>query len=372
MIRDSGIGGNWTDPASGRAASDAPLLFPSADGPGRPSGAASPAVGSETASIGAWPLGPVLVGALCATALVSIVVRDVLALRAHWAAVLTLAVAVVTGLLLARHLNRPLQNLSRRAEQLAVRYTGRAVMRGRNESKNLVASFEAMTGALLAQLERLQALHLDEMQNSMELQRRYALMRLLRELSTAALECERLEQVLERAVEELGAYLDWPIGRVLFATETGPAAERARRSVWFVTERERFARFITASEDAAADRSALGLIGRADATGMPHWVTDLARLDGWPRRDLALQSGLKSGFVIPIAPDGTAPAFIEFFADHRVEASVEMVELIEAIQTELWQAGERRRKRSDLDGSTHRLPAHDSRAGLDALRAAGP
>jgi hypothetical protein len=372
MIRDSGIGGNWTDPASSRAVAQAPLLFPSADGPERRSGAGSPALAPADVSISAWPLAPALIGALCGTALVSIALHDVLALPAHWAALLTLALAVVAGWLLARRLNRPLQNLSRRAEQLAVRYTGRAVVRGHNESKNLEASFEAMTGALLSQLERLQGLHLDEMQNSLELQRRYALMRLLRDLSTAALECERLDQVLERAVEELGAYLDWPIGRVLFAGETVAAGERARRSVWFVTERERFARFITASEDAATDRSAHGLIGRADATGMPHWVTDLARLDGWPRRDLALQTGLKSGFVIPIAPDGTAPAFIEFFADHRVEASVEMVELIEAIQTELWQAGERRRKRFDLDASTHRLPAPESRSGLDALRAAGP
>ncbi|HUD24506.1 MAG TPA: GAF domain-containing protein [Burkholderiaceae bacterium] len=363
MIRDSGTGGNWTDTACGRPESQAPLPFPSADGPGRLPVAGGPTVSAAaTDSIHPWPLAPVLIATLCGTVLFSIALRDALAVRADWAAALTLAVAALAGLLLARNFNRPLQTLSARAEQLAVRYTGRAVARGRNESENLVASFEAMTDALLAQLERLKGLHLDELQNSLELQRRYALMRLLRDLSTAALECERLDQVLERALEELGGYLDWPIGRVLFTGEA--AGERVRRSVWFVTERERFARFITASEDAAADRSAHGLIGRADATGMPHWVTDLARLDGWARRDLAVQSGLKSGFVIPIAADAATPAFIEFFSDHRIEASVEMVELIEAIHTDLWQAGERRRKRTGLEAS--------ARPRQDALGAAGP
>ena len=369
MIRDSATGGNWTDTASGRPMPQAPLPFPSADGPGRLPIDAGPTAAAPTDSIRSWPLAPTLIGTLCATVLFSMALRDVLAVRADWAAVLTLAAAALAGALLARHLNRPLQRLSARAEQLAVRYTGRAVLRGRNESQNLVASFEAMTNALLAQLERLRGLHLDELQNSLELQRRYALMRLLRDLSTAALECERLDQVLERALQELGGYLDWPIGRVLFAGDAG-GGERVRRSVWFLSERERFARFITASEDATADRSAHGLIGRADATGMPHWVTDLARLDGWARCDLAVQSGLKSGFVIPIVVDGATPAYIEFFADHRVEASAEMVELIEAIHTDLWQVGERRRKRYGLDASARR-PEADARPRLDVLGAAG-
>jgi hypothetical protein len=215
----------------------------------------------------------------------------------------------------------------------------RGLGRGRNEVQNLVASFEAMTGALLGQLERHKGLHLEELQNSLELQRRYALMRVLRNLSTAALECEHFEQVLERAVEELGGYLDWPIGRVLIV------GEAAERSFWFVADAERFAQFISASQGLGAEHSGHGLIGLAGATGMPHWVTDLERLQQWERLEVAVQSGLKSGFAIPIPGDGSTHAFIEFFSDHRVEASAEMIELVDAIHTELWQAGQWRRER---------------------------
>jgi GAF domain/HAMP domain len=282
-------------------------------------------------------------------------------------AAVTLAVAALGGVMLARRLGRPIRTLSARAESLAVRYTGRAVDRSGNEMHRLAASFDAMTAALLSQLDRLKGLHLDELQNSLELQRRYALMRLLRDLSTAAHECESLEQVLERALEELGGYLDWPIGRVLFVDEQRPRGDPDRRSVWFATERERFAGFISASEALPQDPTAQGLIGRANATGMPHWVTDLGRLEAWRRRDLAMQSGLKSGFVIPIAASGSTHAFIEFFSDHRVEASAEMLELIEAIHSELWQAGERRRDQLQRNGHDAPPAGRDSLPELDTL-----
>lgn len=325
----------------------APLAFPSADGPGhQPLVATAPSSSASPKHMAApWPIAPVLVGALCCIGALSIALHDALGLRAGWVAVLTLAIAAPTGLLLARRLNRPIRALARRAEQLSVRFTGCGVMRGRNDLQNLVASFDAMTGGLLAQLERLKGLHLEEMQNSLELQRAYALMRVLRNVSTAALECEHLEQVLERAVEELGGYLDWPVGRVLIIGEPAEGREPAERSSWFVSEPERFAAFMSASETLGAEHCPHGPIGLAGTTGMPHWVTDLDRLQQWPRRDMAVQSGLRSGFVIPIAGDGSTHAFIEFFSDHRVEASAEMIELIEAIHTELWQAGQWRRAR---------------------------
>jgi hypothetical protein len=346
MIRNSGTGGNRTDGAFAGAMPADPLPFPSADGPG-PS-LARPGLSEPGPTPGAprpWPITPVLVSALCGIGGLSIALHDGLGLRAIWVAALTLVIAAPAGLMLARRLNRPIQALSARAEQLALHYTGRAVSHCHNDIQNLMASFDAMTGALLAQLERLKGLHLEEMQNSLELQRRYALMRVLRNVSTAALECERLEQVLERTVDELGGYLDWPIGRVLLVGEPFERYGPPQRSVWFVADPERFASFISASEALGAEYCAHGLIGLAGTTGMPHWVTDLNRLQQWQRHDAAVQSGLQSGFVIPIAGDGSTHAFLEFFSDHRVEASAEMIELIEAIHSELWQAGEWRRDR---------------------------
>jgi hypothetical protein len=368
MIRKSGIGGKRMDNASAGPVLADPLLFPNADGPGPSPGApGSPDSAPRPVATRPWPITPVLISALCTIGGLSTALHDGLGLRAGWVALLTLAIAAPAGLMLARRLNRPIQALSARAEQLAVRYTGRAVGHGRNDIQNLVAAFDAMTGALLAQLERLKGLHLEELQNSLELQRRYALMRVLRNVSTAALECDQLEQVLERTVEELGGYLDWPIGRVLIVGDVelpGPA----QRSVWFMAEPERFDAFVSASEALGAEFCAHGLIGLAGTTGMPHWVTDLDRLAQWQRHDVAVRSGLKSGFVIPIAGDGSTHAFLEFFSDHRVEASAEMIELIEAIHTELWQAGQWRRDRLRRSQAVTRSGAPDP---LPVLQAVG-
>jgi hypothetical protein len=353
------------DTASGGSMLAGPLPFPSADGPGPTRTASRPSDPLPAPSAARpWPMGPALVGAVCGVDMLFIALHDGLGLRAGWVTALALVIAVSAGLLLARRLKRPIRALASRAEQLAVRYTGHAVQRSRNEMQDLVVSFEAMTGALLAQIERLKGLHLEELQNSLELQRRYALMRLLRNLSTAALECEHHEQLLERAVEELGGYLDWPIGRVLIV------ADGSERSVWFVGQADRFAAFIAASEGLGGERCPHGLIGLAGATGMPHWATDLDRLRQWQRHEVAVQSGLKSGFAIPIPGDGSTHAFLEFFADHRVEASAEMVELIDAIHTELWQAGQRRKERLRQGLAAARSAAADRPRQLDALGAA--
>ena len=65
-------------------------------------------------------------------------------------------------------------------------------------------------------------------------------------------------------------------------------------------------------------------------------------------------------------------AFIEFFSDHRVEASAEMIELIEAIQTELWRAGERNKERHRHARSAASRESADHLGGPDAFGAATP
>jgi len=347
-----------------------PLFFPSADGPGLPTAGVEPVERPYQPFAGRpWAIAPVLVAGLCAAGILPFALHDGLGLPSPWAAVLTLAAVAPAGLMLARRLSRPLQALSRRAEQLSVRYTGQAVRSGRNDMRNLMASFEAMTQALLLQLERLKALHLEEMQSGLELQRRYALMRVLRNVASAALECERFDQVLERAVEELGGYLDWPIGRVLIVGEPTDGLDPAQRSSWFVAQADRFAPFVAASESEGAEFSEHGPIGLAGSTGMPHWVTDLAMLRQWQRGEAARQCGLKSGFVIPIAGDGSSHAFLEFFSNHRVEASAEMIELIEAIHVELWQAGQWRRRRASVAAAA-RAPAVPAAPSLHMMGAA--
>ncbi|MCU0951297.1 MAG: response regulator [Burkholderiaceae bacterium] len=282
------------------------------------------------------------------------VVMHQLGLGLHLAAVFaaTVAAAIVLGLLMMRCLVEPARQLTQRAEEMAQRYAGRSVTRRGNEFDALFSAFDAMTDALLAHSERLKHAHLNELQNSLELQRQYALMRLLRGLAAAANESDSVDQALERAVEEIGEYLDWPIGRAaLIEDGEDLAGGMPTRSIWFVRERARFAGFMEASQALGPTRRVSGLSGRAYMSGMPHWVSDLSQLPDFRRRDIALACGLKSGVVIPVVARGHIMALIEFFADHRVEASAEMLELVEAIGVELSRVAERHRAERDLRAS---------------------
>ncbi len=260
----------------------------------------------------------------------------------------TLLFALLLGLVLTRTLIRPIHRLTDRAEELSLRFAGRGVPRDGSDFDALIGAFDAMTEALLAHSDRLRRAHMTELQNSLELQRQYALMRLLRGLATAANESETAERTLQQALTEVGEYLDWPIGRVALLGEDGADEQAPPRSLWFVRDRARFAPFIEATEEQPLARSVHGLIGRAYISGMPHWVSDLSRLSEWRRGDSAQRCGLHTGVVIPVTARGHVTAFIEFFTDHRVEATAEMLELVEAIGAELSRVAERQQAEREL------------------------
>jgi PAS domain S-box-containing protein len=265
----------------------------------------------------------------------------------------TVGGAILLGWAMTRRLVRPMRAVIERAEELSLRHAGRAVPKQGSEFDRLLAAFDAMTEALLGHSERLQRAHLTELQNSLELQRQYALMRLLRGLAAAANESDSVEQTLAAALQEIGDYLDWPVGRVV-ALPAGVAMDAADdaavpvTSHWYVRDERRFAGFVEASDAGSLAKSVQGVIGRAWISGLPHWVSDLSRLADWDRAAAAATCGLKSGMVIPVTAHGNVTAFIEFFSDHRVEATAEMLELVEAIGAELSRVAEHQLAEGDL------------------------
>ncbi len=90
------------------------------------------------------------------------------------------------------------------------------------------------------------------------------------------------------------------------------------------------------------------MIGRAYLSGVANWVSDLSRMTDWNRLDVALAAGLQTGVVIPVMAHGHVAAFIEFYSDHRVEATNALLELVEAIGAELSRVAERQRAEREL------------------------
>jgi PAS domain S-box-containing protein len=273
-------------------------------------------------------------------------------------ALLAVTVAFGLGLLLTRQLIEPIRRITARAEALSRRYAGQAAVRRGNEFDALVAAFDAMTEGLVSHSERLKQAHASELQNSLELQRQYALMRLLRGLAAAANESDSVERALENSVSEIGSYLDWPIGRAALVQAPAPThafGDRAPApaSFWYVRDRARYASFIAQcdAQPLTPARAVEDLVAGASSSGLPYWVSDVARLADQPRREAALASDLRTAVVIPVMARGHVMALVEFYADRRVEANAEMLELIEAIGVELSRVAERHRAEQELRAS---------------------
>ena len=236
----------------------------------------------------------------------------------------------------ARALARALQQLAQRADQLTARQSGEVPLPERCDLAAVTRSFDVMAHAVTTATERARAALEAETQNGVDLQRQYALMQLLRNLASAAQEGGSLDGTLKNSLEEIGRYLDWPVGRLVIVAQDPGAEEGRAQTHWYAADPERFADFIEAYGQGPADIAHSGLIGRAVESSLSHWITDLGRLEDWPPRVAAKVCGLRTAFVIPIAAAPDVTAFVEFFADHRIEASAEMLELVEAISVELW------------------------------------
>jgi signal transduction histidine kinase/DNA-binding response OmpR family regulator/HPt (histidine-containing phosphotransfer) domain-containing protein len=263
------------------------------------------------------------------------------------AGALALTGLIVAGLAVAgarlqeRSVGRTVRALAARADQVTALHSGRVPLPGRAELGNLVRSFDAMAAALHSTIERTRAALDAEMQETVDLQRRYALMQLLRNLASLGNEGAAPEPALQEALAEIGTYLDWPVGRLTILAGTPGERPAAAATHWYVADAARFDAFVAACGASPAAGRDAGMLDMALDSTLSHWVTDLARLDGWAPLAAAQAAGLRSGFVVPVALAPGRTAVLEFFADHRIDASAEMLELVEAISVELWRSAAR-------------------------------
>jgi PAS domain S-box-containing protein len=267
-------------------------------------------------------------------------VVDRLRLLSLVGAAVTLLLSFAAAAFLSRRLGRPLRELTGRARELSQRFAGGAIEPRAGEVATLVASFETMTAALLNHSERLKQAHANELQHGFELQRQYAMMRLLRGVAAASAESANIETALRTVLHDLAAFFGWPVGRAALL-EMGVTGPRRSRSLWVLHDEARFASFVAASNDRRVTPAVRNLVGRAFLTGAPFWVSDIDRLPGWNRLAAARACQLRSAFAIPVMASGHAVAFIEFFCDSAVQASAETEELLATIADELSRLAER-------------------------------
>ncbi len=145
-----------------------------------------------------------------------------------------------------------------------------------------------------------------------ELTRSTKVAELLSEVAAHSNEAASLQAAVGAALAGVCSYTGWPVGHALVRSREVPGALTSL-GVWHLSDAERFAAFREFSERFLFTEG-VGLPGRILQGGEPVWAPDLAEDANFPRRDVALECGLRAGFGIPVLIRSETAAVLEFFA----------------------------------------------------------
>ncbi len=192
-----------------------------------------------------------------------------------------------------------------------------------------------------------------------ELARRTRLIRLLGRIAEAAATAETVCEMLRVGVEEISAFLRWPVGHAyhlpdgwpgrLISTDnwhvSGPAAQGARIDA-----------FRRASRDVPMKQK--GLLARALTARRARWVETLTDPKSqFVRREPARRAGLESGILLPIMAEGAPVAILEFYATAPAKADAGVLSALNQVAAHIGQVAERVAARAALRQSEAMLAA---------------
>jgi PAS domain S-box-containing protein len=162
--------------------------------------------------------------------------------------------------------------------------------------------------------------------------------RLLEEVAVAANSADPIERILQRVLDQICAYMAWPVGHVLLLEESTGDLLSAR--LWHMERPAVFEEFRKVSE-AYRFRPGEGLPGRVLASGKPAWITNVVKDSNFPRSGLASELGVRGAFGFPVMAGKQVVAVLEFFIDRPAKPEETILEVMANVGTQLGRAFER-------------------------------
>ncbi len=179
--------------------------------------------------------------------------------------------------------------------------------------------------------------------------------KLLQIVAVAANESSTPEEALQLSIDQVCAYSGWPVGHAyLIGQEAGGHFVSA--GIWCLADPARFEPFRHATE---ANTLALerGLPGQVLAAGKPIIIPDVLSNPNFLRGPFAAQTGLKSGFGLPVLTGKQIVAVLEFFSDREMHLEEAFQEVLTQVGLQLGRVFERRRAAEVIRQSGERFRA---------------
>lgn len=181
------------------------------------------------------------------------------------------------------------------------------------------------------------------------LRRHLAEAEMLRKITVAANDFERLEDAISACLELVCTHVDWPVGHAYYVYDNARkyGAKLVSSSLWYLSDPDRYAVFREITE-ATAFHEGVGLPGRVLRSGKPEWIEDVVSDSNFPRSKIGKDILVRSGFAVPIVTETGTIAVIEFYSERCVRRDQSLLRLMGQLATQLGRAMERKRNRTDL------------------------
>ncbi len=173
-------------------------------------------------------------------------------------------------------------------------------------------------------------------------------MLLLEAIAVAANQAASLPDALQLAVDRVCQYTGWPVGHVYFCSgDPGQLEYLTPSTIWHLAHPQQFHPFRLMTE-ATRFPPGKGLPGRVAASGQPAWIREIGADSNFPRREAAMQVGLRAGFAFPVLAGSHVAAVLEFFSEAPSDPDEGLLRVMAHIGTQLGRVFERTRAEDRL------------------------
>jgi two-component system NtrC family sensor kinase len=193
-----------------------------------------------------------------------------------------------------------------------------------------------------------------------ELRRQTAFVQLLQVVAATANAATSVEAAVQRALEHVCASLGWPLGHAALLTEN-PTGAPAPKMLWHLEDPERFMPVRQAIESTCFIPG-VGMVGKVLASGQPAWINDISADPHGVCGQQTQETGIKSGFAIPVLMGAEVVGVLEFFSTEVIERDAQLLEVMAHVGTQLGHVVERAQAATELEQQVQRRTNH-----LDAL-----
>lgn len=169
----------------------------------------------------------------------------------------------------------------------------------------------------------------EKVKKSLELvQREISYSKTLKEISILSNSSDPVEDALKQSMQKICEFTGWTVGHIYLVNIDEEILGSSK--IWILSDWDQFAEFKKLTE-ATDFRPGVGLPGRVLSSSKVSWIKDLRKDNNFPRADIALKNGLKSGFAFPVLIGRKIVAIMEFYSKEILEDDPKLIEFLESL-----------------------------------------